>query len=136
MVSTLQQLIPEELTSDFPEIGKIKKDINACLDYIQIITSCSLHQKRVIDDVLTMSKLDSNLILVTPISVEPVVVVSDAVKMFDVECSRMDISLHFEQDKSLEGFERVMLDPSRVVQVLMNLLYLLSIHLLFILAHI
>ena len=136
MVSTLQQLIPEELTSDFPEIGKIKKDINACLDYIQIITSCSLHQKRVIDDVLTMSKLDSNLILVTPIPVEPVVVVSDAVKMFDVECSRMDISLHFEQDKSLEGFERVMLDPSRVVQVLINLLYLLSIHLLFILAHI
>ena len=135
-MSTLQQLVPEELTPDFPGIGKIKKDITACLDYIQIITSCSLHQKRIIDDVLTMSKLDSNLILVTPISVEPIVVVSDAVKMFDVECSRMGISLHFEQDKSLAGFERVMLDPSRVVQVLMNLLYLLSVHSLFILAHI
>jgi len=123
VVSTLQQLLPEDLTSSIPELEKVNREIASCLEYIQIIISCSMHQRRLIDDVLTMSKLDSNLILVTPMPVQPAVVVSDAVKIFEVECRRMKISLDFIKDKSLKGFEWAMLDPSRLVQVLMNMLY-------------
>jgi signal transduction histidine kinase len=123
VVSTLQQLLPEHLASSIPELEMVNQEIASCLDYIQIIISCSMHQRRLIDDVLTMSKLDSNLILVTPIPVKPAVVVSDAVRIFNVECSRMKISLKFIKDKTLKRFEWAMLDPSRLVQVLMNMLY-------------
>jgi signal transduction histidine kinase len=87
-----------------------------------IIVSCSMHQKRVIDDVLTLSKLDSNLILITPMRVQPEVVVSDAVRMFEVECSQSGINLTFRIDETFNGMDWVMLDPSRLLQVLINLL--------------
>lgn len=105
------------------DFTKIREEITTSIDSLQTIVSCSLHQKRVIDDVLTLSKLDSNLILITPVRVQSSVVVSEALKMFDVECSQMDIQLEFQKDTSFEGYEWVMLDPSRLLQVLINLLY-------------
>jgi signal transduction histidine kinase len=105
----------------------IREEIYATIEALQIILSCSLHQKRVIDDVLTLSKLDSKLILITPIKVQPKVVVTDALKMFDIECRQMDIQLSFEEDGSLVDFDWAMLDPSRLLQVLINLMYVPNI---------
>ncbi|KAJ4349146.1 hypothetical protein N0V95_004841 [Ascochyta clinopodiicola] len=104
------------------DFGRIREEIVTSIDSLQTIVSCSLHQKRVIDDVLTLSKLDSNLILITPVRVQSAVVVSEALKMFDVECNQMDIKLEFRKDPTFEGYEWVMLDPSRLLQVLINLL--------------
>lgn len=104
------------------DFSMIREEVATSIDSLQTIVSCSLHQKRVIDDVLTLSKLDSNLILITPIRVQSAVVVSEALKMFDVECSQMDIKLEFCRDPSCEGSDWVMLDPSRLLQVLINLL--------------
>jgi signal transduction histidine kinase len=103
--------------------SSLQEDLESSIDALQTIVSCSLHQKRVIDDVLTLSKLDSDLIQITPVRVQPVVVVSDALKMFDVECRQMDIRLDLKEDETFKGFEWAMLDPSRLLQVLINLLY-------------
>jgi signal transduction histidine kinase len=104
------------------DLKRIRDEVVTSIDSLQTIVSCSLHQKRVIDDVLTLSKLDSNLILITPVRVQSAVVVSEALKMFDVECSQMDIKLEFCRDPTFEGYDWVMLDPSRLLQVLINLL--------------
>ncbi|UPX20646.1 uncharacterized protein EKO05_0010873 [Ascochyta rabiei] len=104
------------------DFEKIRDEIATSIDSLQTIVSCSLHQKRVIDDVLTLSKLDSNLISVTPVRVQSTVVVCEALKMFDVECNQMGIKLEFRKDPTLEGYDWVMLDPSRLLQVLINLL--------------
>lgn len=40
------------------------------LDAAQTIVLCAQHQKRIIDDVLTLSKLNSSLLQVTPVSVQ------------------------------------------------------------------
>jgi signal transduction histidine kinase/CheY-like chemotaxis protein len=122
VISTLQQMTPKELLSMHSQIQNVNDEISTCIDNLQTIVSCSLHQKRVIDDVLTLSKLDSNLLLITPVLVQPSVVVTEAVKMFDVECSQMQINLVFKEDKSLRNFEWAMLDPSRMIQPLINLL--------------
>ncbi|KAF1843299.1 uncharacterized protein K460DRAFT_432912 [Cucurbitaria berberidis CBS 394.84] len=114
-----QQLAGSQLDAD---INKTQAELGICIDSLQTIVSCSLHQKRVIDDVLTLSKLDSNLILITPVRVQPALIVSDALKMFDVECSQADISLELREDESFEGMDWVMLDPSRLLQILINLL--------------
>jgi signal transduction histidine kinase/CheY-like chemotaxis protein len=124
VIASLQQLLYRELaTSDQSfDAAKVAAEVRGCIESLLIIVSCSMHQKRVIDDVLTLSKLDSNLILITPMRVQPAVVVSDAVKMFDVECSQSNIKLTFCVDETLHGVEWAMLDPSRLLQVLINLL--------------
>jgi signal transduction histidine kinase len=122
VISTLQQMSPKELVSMHSQIQNVNDEISTCIDNLRTIVSCSLHQKRIIDDVLTLSKLDSNLLLITPVLVQPSVVVSEAIKMFEVECSQMQINLAFEEDESLRDFEWAMLDPSRMIQPLINLI--------------
>lgn len=123
-IATLEQL-PGRLstmTSTEYESSNLQEDIDTSIEALQIIVSCSLHQKRVIDDVLTLSKLDSDLILISPTRVQPAVVVSEAIKMFDVECHQADIQLDFVEDATFKGIEWAMLDPSRLLQILINLL--------------
>ena len=93
------------------------------VDAAQTIALCAQHQKRIVDDILTLSKLDSALLLVTPTDVMPITVAQRALKMFDGEVHKADIHLEFKVDESLERLrvEWVKLDPSRLLQVLINL---------------
>lgn len=71
-----------------------------------------------------MSKLDSKLLGVAPTTVDPLDIVREALKMFEVEARRVDIDLQMKIDPSYEqlGLEYLDLDPSRLKQVLINLL--------------
>ncbi|EUC42938.1 hypothetical protein COCMIDRAFT_28511 [Bipolaris oryzae ATCC 44560] len=124
VIASLQQLLSRELAAPdrILNSAKVSAEIRSCIESLLVIVSCSMHQKRVIDDVLTLSKLDSDLILITPMCVQPAIVVSDAVKMFEVECNQSDIKLTFRVDETFKGIEWTMLDPSRLLQVLINLL--------------
>lgn len=93
------------------------------VDAAQTIALCAQHQKRIVDDILTLSKLDSALLLVEPTDVMPITVAQRALRMFDGEVHKADIHLEFKVDESLERLkvEWVKLDPSRLLQVLINL---------------
>ena len=93
------------------------------IDAAQTIALCAQHQKRIVDDILTLSKLDSALLLVTPTDVMPISVAQRALKMFDGEVQKADIKLEFKVDESMERMNVgwVKLDPSRLLQVLINL---------------
>jgi C4-dicarboxylate-specific signal transduction histidine kinase len=54
--------------------------------------------------------------------VQPAIIIADALKMFDVECRQTGVQLDLREDESLNGFEWVMLDPARLLQILINLL--------------
>ncbi|EMC98961.1 hypothetical protein BAUCODRAFT_22270 [Baudoinia panamericana UAMH 10762] len=97
--------------------------VTSCLDAAQIISLCSQHQKRIVDDILTLSKLDSQLLLVTPVDAQPLTVVQRALKMHEGELSAADIQMKFMVDQSYRDLQLdwVRLDPSRVLQVLINL---------------
>ena len=103
--------------------GRIGELVQNAIDASGIIALCAQHQKRIVDDILTLSKLDSALLLVTPCDVMPKTVVQRALKMFDGEVHTADIKLNFKVDESIEkfGIEWVRLDPSRLLQVLINL---------------
>lgn len=49
------------------------------------IAICAQHQKRIVDDILTLSKLDSRLLVVTPAEVNPVTTVKHALKLHSQE---------------------------------------------------
>lgn len=97
--------------------------IDSNIDVAQTITLCAQHQKRIVDDVLTLSKLDSAMLLVTPVDVQPATVVQRALKMFEGELQAGDITLDFQTDVSFHSLkiDWVRLDPSRLLQVLINL---------------
>ncbi|KAF9869346.1 histidine kinase group protein [Colletotrichum karsti] len=102
----------------------MKQLLSDSIENAETIVACAQHQKRIVDDILTMSKLDSKLLAVTPCTVNPVQIGEEAIKMFDVEARRVDIDLNMKVDKSYRelGFDYLDLDPSRVKQVLINLL--------------
>ncbi|KAK3397458.1 putative histidine kinase group protein [Sordaria brevicollis] len=98
--------------------------VDSCLEAANTISLCASHQKRIVDDILTLSKLDSQLLLVTPVDVQPVQVVEEVLKMFEAELNSNDIKGHFQIEESYRNLEInwVKLDPSRLKQVLINLM--------------
>jgi CheY-like chemotaxis protein len=95
-----------------------------CIDAANTIVLCAQHQKCIVDDILTISKLDSNLLLITPMVVQPVAVAQRAVKMFDAELQKKNIELKFVLHDSITELkvDWAVLDPSRLLQVLINLI--------------
>ena len=105
---------------DLAQVETIDSNIDAALT----ITLCAQHQKRIVDDVLTLSKLDSAMLIVTPTDSQPVTVVQRALKMFEGELQNADIALDLKVHKSFQKLQVdwVKLDPSRLLQVLINLM--------------
>ncbi|ORY14157.1 hypothetical protein BCR34DRAFT_479945 [Clohesyomyces aquaticus] len=93
------------------------------IDAAQTIALCAQHQKRIVDDVLTLSKLDSAMLMVTPVDAQPLKVVERALKMFEGEVENAGIEMQFVVTDSFKELDVdwVRLDPSRVLQVLINL---------------
>ncbi|KAM0455243.1 hypothetical protein ACHAO4_004119 [Trichoderma viride] len=107
--------------SDKTEVDSL---LESCLDAANTINLCASHQKRIVDDILTLSKLDSNLLAVTPVDEQPIKVVHRTLKMFEAELIAHDIAFEFRVDNSFEtyGVNWARLDPSRLRQVLINLM--------------
>jgi len=98
--------------------------IESCVEAANTISLCASHQKRIVDDILTLSKLDSNLLLVTPVDVQPVKVVQNVLKMFEAELGSHNIKGGFRIEESFNklAVDWVKLDPSRLRQVMINLM--------------
>ena len=112
--------------SDFRSSGseRISTElVNSNIDAAQTIALCAQHQKRIVDDVLDLSKIDSAMLMVTPVDVQPLNVVQTALKMFEGEVQTADITMEFVVSDSFKelDIDWVKLDPSRVLQVLINL---------------
>ncbi|OAA61657.1 ATPase-like, ATP-binding domain protein [Niveomyces insectorum RCEF 264] len=94
------------------------------IDYAEIIVSSALHQKAIVDDILTTSKLDSELLAVTPVTVDPLDIVRTTLRMFEVQARQQKTALRMAVDPSYPslGVPFLNVDPSRVKQILINLL--------------
>jgi signal transduction histidine kinase len=62
VINSLQQLPAwdHDAVHQEADISKAEAEVRSCIESLQIIVSCSMHQKRVIDDVLTLSKVRSS----------------------------------------------------------------------------
>lgn len=109
------QAEPAIMTSD---------QIESNFEAAQTITLCAQHQKRIIDDVLTLSKLNSALLHVSPVQVQVESTIRRTLKMFDSEMKAHDLKVSFVVDESYETLQVdwVFCDPVRLTQVFINLL--------------
>jgi signal transduction histidine kinase len=75
--------------------------------------------RHIVDDILTISKLDSGLLVITPIDAQPENLGKHAVKMFEAEAKAARVQLSFNIDQSYRDMELnwVSLDPTRLLQV-------------------
>ncbi|TIA46415.1 hypothetical protein D6C79_05204 [Aureobasidium pullulans] len=93
-------------------------------DAAQTILLCAQHQSGIFNDILTVSKLDSQLLTIMPEKVRPTDVVQKALKMYEQEARRSDINASMVVQDTysdhITGF--VMVDPNRLLQVIINLL--------------
>lgn len=142
-LTRVQELVSDDMDIAVPVIGsngtskdssaitlhaddarEVQSLVETCIDNAETIVECAQHQKRIVDDILTMSKLDSKLLAITPITVNPIQMVQEALKMFEVEARRVDINLSMVVDQSYRdlGIGYLDFDPSRLKQILINLL--------------
>ncbi|KAG9711391.1 histidine kinase, partial [Aureobasidium melanogenum] len=98
--------------------------LETVLDAAQTIILCAQHQGRIVDDILTLSKLDSNLLVVSPDTVDMPSLLEKCFKMHEAELIRAKIciSLRIHEDFRKLAVGKVMLDSSRLLQVIINLL--------------
>lgn len=126
LLTTVQSALPP---STLPgtvadSLSRAMHSVHSSIESAETVLSCTQHQSRIVDDILTMSKMDSNLLSVTPTTVNPVLIVKEAFNMFRVEARSVDIGLSMTIDQSYHdlNIEFLDLDPSRLKQVLINLL--------------
>jgi len=121
----MAELIREDPTAAIaPSKARMQDMISSSLEAIDTIQTCATHQKRIVDDILTLSKLDSKLLVISPIVAQPSILLQDTYKMFKEEASKAKVELEVRDETSDSGFHAhyAFLDPSRVLQVLINLL--------------
>lgn len=76
----------------------------------------------IIDEVLDFSKLDSNLLVLAPERTRPREVIEKALKMFEAEMKSSDIETKIEELPSDCSADDVLCDPSRLLQIIINLI--------------
>ncbi|KAI5199792.1 hypothetical protein E4T39_06034 [Aureobasidium subglaciale] len=126
----IMSLLKESLASD---------TIEPLTDSAQTITLCARHMKTIIgnsnyfylvelnsdnrtDEVLTFSKLDSNLLVLSLERARVPTIIDTALKMFEKEIEHANITASIEVDQSYTdlGLDYVLVDPSRLLQVIIN----------------
>lgn len=80
--------------------------------------------KRIVDYILTISKLDSGLLVMAPIDSQPEFVAKHPVKIFEGEARAAGVDMQFVvEDSYCElGVDWASLDPTRLLQVLIKLI--------------
>ncbi|TID19431.1 hypothetical protein E2P81_ATG06601 [Venturia nashicola] len=99
--------------------------LDAVRESANTILQCANHQRRIVDDVLTMSKLESGLLVVTPVDVQPSIEIYHALKMFEAEAREAKVQigdLIVEQGYHDNAVSWVLFDPTRVIQIFINLI--------------
>lgn len=117
----------EAITTTIEEARGEPVDADGCqgmAESAQTIILCAQHQKRIVDDILTLSKLDSSLLRVSPEEVDPIATCRHAFKLHhqEIAAAQIQTALHVRDSYYALNITKVFLDPSRLLQVLINLI--------------
>ena len=113
--------IMDVLNNDSLVSKATRDDIMELADTIQL---CVVHQKNIVDDVLSFSKLDSSMLFLTPRAVQPNNQLRETLKMFHPEFRKQRIEFSYSTDSTYRdcNVDWVKADLVRISQVLVNLI--------------
>jgi PAS domain S-box-containing protein len=101
------------------------RTITEIKDSASTILACATHQKRIIDDVLVLSRLDSQMLSISQAPALPADVAASTLKMFEGVAEKHKIELSAARANGileLQDVDRVIIDASRLMQILINLI--------------
>jgi signal transduction histidine kinase len=117
----------DEASEGRPNGSRIELDAasaESIADSASTIMACAQHQKRIVDDILTLSKLDASLLVVSPDEIDPIATIKHALQLHQQEFKTAGVEGLVNIRSSYKDLhvEKVFLDPSRLLQILINLL--------------
>ncbi|RDW65623.1 hypothetical protein BP5796_10315 [Coleophoma crateriformis] len=110
---------PDHTTNVSVSIEGLKDAVHAA----EIIEQCTLHQKRIVDDILTLSKMDAGLLPVVASPAQPLTIVKKTLDFFLRELSQAATEMRISIDDSYTELDLDWLDvdTGRLSQMLINL---------------
>ncbi|KAJ5779278.1 CheY-like superfamily [Penicillium paradoxum] len=115
-------------TEDIQEAIYNKKpeqiSIMSITEAVETISLCITHQKKIVNDVLTFSKLDASMLSLSPRKVQPKRHLTTPLAIFRPELRKQKIKFEYKVDVSYAkcGIDWVTADLDRMGQVLINIL--------------
>lgn len=92
MLETTNQIIGTYVTTDdIP--AEPRELLDTVRESAQTKLQCANHQRRIVDDVLTISKLEAGLLVITPVDVRPSIEIYHALKMFEAEAKEAKVRI-------------------------------------------
>lgn len=98
--------------------------VESYLEGAETVMACVEHMRRILDDVLTLSKVDSGMLSIAPVEVQPEKILSKSLRIFETGLVRADIAMESVVGESYQalGIDWVLLDSVRFMQMLINLI--------------
>ncbi|THW84192.1 hypothetical protein D6D15_09039 [Aureobasidium pullulans] len=95
---------------------------SSLVDVAANIQLCARHQKVIIDEVLTFSRLDSKLLVLAPEQIRPTETVQSVLKMVKAELDydKIQGSMALQPSYTDLAVDNVLLDPGRLAQIILN----------------
>ncbi|KAJ5567294.1 CheY-like superfamily [Penicillium sp. DV-2018c] len=115
-------------TEDIQEAVYNKKpdeiEVMGIVEAAETIGLCITHQKKIVNDVLTFSKLDASMLTLTPHKVQPKRHLTTPLAIFRPELRKHSVEFEYKIDHSYSNCDInwVMADLDRMAQVLINIL--------------
>lgn len=102
---------------------QLQECTGSMIEAADTIMACTVHQKRIIDDILSISKLDSNLLEICPSAFQVKTFLEQVESTFRFEATQAGVTFTIIPDPSLSqlGVDWIEADPGRIMQVLVNL---------------
>ncbi|KAK1067413.1 hypothetical protein LTR74_006458 [Friedmanniomyces endolithicus] len=99
-------------------------EVRAIREAVETINLCLQHQRNIVDDVLSYSKLDASMLSLVPRACRPTETLVNTLKMFHPEFRKQGLQFDFKIDNTYVEYkiDWVMADTSRVGQILINLI--------------
>lgn len=124
LADTIISSFPDNEAVGTPEDDPLCQALRNNIESASTILMCAEHQKRIVDDVLTLSKLDYQMLDIAPRPNQLSQVFGHSISMFDADFAAYDIKVKTIVDPSIarHDVDWVMCDGSRVTQVFINIL--------------
>ncbi|TVY93506.1 Two-component system protein A [Lachnellula willkommii] len=102
--------------------ARLLSALHSNVDSANTIVKCANHQKRIVDDVLTLSKLQYMMLAITPEPTHVQELIDSTLKMFESELQEKKITATASAEMERNNTDWVSCDPSRLTQIIVNFL--------------
>lgn len=122
--------LAETITTSYPTAegmevsnAELHQALKQNIDHAVTILMCAKHQKRIVDDVLTLSKLEYTMLAVSPVPVQLPNLVQKWMKMWESQLSSSDIKInvHAHPLMKAHAIDWILCDELRMQQIFINL---------------